>query len=270
MNKINFDSTKDGLEIARSIVLKRLKKDLNWNQLDRSGEGYENYVEYIGDRNKDMQRLHFLGQEVFWQLMFQGVILPGHGANQELPFFHITEYGQKVLNEEKIIPHDPTGYLDNFQNNINNPDPIVEFYLTESLQCFNTGNFVASIVMLGVASEKMFLLLCDAVSNSLTSKKEMSKFQNILNKISMKEKQDWLTRKIINMDEKIKKQLPENIETTLMGIFSLIRLERNDLGHPNGKGLNVTRDDAYVYLRLFPSYCKVITQVIQFLKNNKI
>ena len=42
-------------------------------------------------------------------------------------------------------------------------------YLDESLQTFSTGNNVAAMVMLGVAAERAFNLLCDSLMGALTS-----------------------------------------------------------------------------------------------------
>jgi len=49
MSKINFDPNEEGgLELARAIVLERLRNDRGWNQYDPSGSGFDRFVEYVG------------------------------------------------------------------------------------------------------------------------------------------------------------------------------------------------------------------------------
>jgi len=60
MDKIRFDpSEKGGLELARVVVLQRLREDKNWNQYDPSGQGFDKYVEYVGDAVQGRHRLVF-------------------------------------------------------------------------------------------------------------------------------------------------------------------------------------------------------------------
>ena len=50
MSKINFDPKEPGgLELARAIVLERLRNDKSWRQYDLGGEGFDQFVEYSGD-----------------------------------------------------------------------------------------------------------------------------------------------------------------------------------------------------------------------------
>ena len=102
------------------------------------------YIEYIGDSNLARRRAEMLAQDVFWELVIQGVLAPGYNtANPNLPHFHRTEYGEKVLAEEKFIPHDPDGFLRQFQSELPNADATVTAYLAESLDCFARGNHIA-------------------------------------------------------------------------------------------------------------------------------
>lgn len=270
MEKIQFNPKEEGgLELARAIVLERLKKYKDWRQYDLSGTGFDMLVEYIGDPKDAREKLVFLAQDVLWEFMIQGIIAPGlNVSNPNLPWFHITEYGKKVLNEGEFLPHDPTGYLDRFRTEIKNPDPTVELYLSESLNCFARGNFIASVILLGVASERAFLLLCDSILNSLSDLKEKSKFQKILEIKAIKPKMDWVLNKIQAIQSKSPRPLPDNVNIMLASIFDFIRSQRNDLGHPQEKPPKVTREDAYVNLRIFPNYFKMVGQVIEYLRNN--
>lgn len=272
MSKITFDPNEEGgLEIVRAIVLERLRCDTGWEQYDLSGAGFDPFVEYVGESYQGSQKLTFLAQDVMWEFMIQGIIAPGLDvSNPNLPWFHITEYGKKVLVAGELLPHDPTGYLELFRTDVPDLDPTVEAYVSESLNCFTRGNVIASVVMLGVASERTFLLLCDALLKALANESEKSKFQNILKRMSIKPKMDWVLQKIQNIQTKKPRPLPDNVNVMLTVIFDFIRCQRNDLGHPQSTPPQVTRDDAYVNLRIFPNYFKIVVQVVDFLEANEV
>ena len=272
MSKITFDPNEEGgLELARTIVLERLRNDKHWEQYDPSGSGFDRFVEYVGDPEHGRQKLVSLAQDVLWEFMIQGVVAPGlNVSNPNLPFFHITDYGRKVLIEGEFLPHDPTGYLERFRNETPSLDSTVELYLAESLNCFTRGSLIASVVMLGVASERTFQLLCDSLLNAIADTTEKSKFQEILDKRAMKPKMDWVLNKIQAMQSKSPRPLPDNVNIMLASIFDFIRCQRNDLGHPQEKPPKVTREDAYVNLRIFPSYFKMVNQVIDYFDNNQV
>ena len=48
------------------------------------------------------------------------------------------------------------------------------------------------------------------------------------------------------------RRLQETLVTTFVGVASVIRASRNDAGHPALP--HVERDDAFILLRLFPTY----------------
>jgi hypothetical protein len=136
------------------IIFERPRRDPGWQQLDHTGEGYVGYVEFVGSRNP--RALVFAAQEVFWQLVIEGILAPGiDSSDLNLPWFHVTEYGKDVVQSGGANPHDPTGYLNRLREKIPNPDPTVMAYLQESLATFRRGNRVASTVMLGIAPERV-------------------------------------------------------------------------------------------------------------------
>jgi len=84
--------------------------------------------------------------EVVNNLIIEGVITWGRSLDpieSQPPFMSITSYGEKVLQVGKIIPHDPDGYLEHFNNRIPKVSPLVVMYLTESIQCFHRNNLLA-------------------------------------------------------------------------------------------------------------------------------
>jgi len=259
MSKIPFDA-EGGLELAREIMLERLRREPGWNQINMyETRGFEDFVDFV-DKQRSKDRLFTLLMDVFWEFIIQGVIAPGlNPANPNLPWFHLTDYGKEVVATNDFPPHDPTGYLNGFRKSIGNPDPTVEGYLTESLNCFTRGCVVASVVMLGVASERAFLMLCDSLLQALSSSGEQAAFSKLLKSNPIKPKQDWVLKKIQSIQGTKPQPFPDNVNVMLTVIFDFIRVQRNNLGHPQKAPPKVQREEAFVNLRLFPTYYRMLT-----------
>ncbi len=271
MSKISFDPEEEGgVETVRAIILLRLREDQSWNQFGQP-QGFDKFVDYIGDADKGRLKLGSLYQDILWEFIIQGVIFPGINlSNSNLPWFHLTEYGRRVLEEGRYLPHDPTGYIKRFRTNVINPDPVVVTYLTESLECFRRGNLIASIVMLGIASERMLLLLCSALLDSLSNGTEKEEAQNIFKSMPIKPKLDWVTNKIENLQRGKPRPLPDDVNIMLIAIFNFIRRQRNDLGHPQESPPEITREQAFANLEIFPSYCSMANQVVEYFHDNRV
>lgn len=164
MPGIPFNPDQPSVEPVREAVLNRLRHDKNWSQFDNTGSGFDPYVEYVGDERRGRRLFLLYSREVIWQLMSEGVLAPGsNSSNLDLPFFRVTDYGGDFLNAEEGHPHDPTGYLAAVNRRVPEPDPTVLAYLAESAATFRRGSTVASMVMLGVAAERVFDLLCESL-----------------------------------------------------------------------------------------------------------
>jgi hypothetical protein len=272
MSKINFDPTKsDRYEVARAIVIERLRNDKRWEQFDTSGSGFDKYVEYIGPPGNGKEQLKLLAIDILWELMIQGILAPGsEGQNIRLPVFHVTDYGRIVLEKGKFLPNDPVGYIERINQVMKRPDDTILTYLSESLECFNKNCFVSAVILLGVASEREFLLLCESLLNALTDTKERAKFNKILDKRAIKPKFDWVFNKIQAILHTKSHSLPENLNIMLTVIFDFIRRQRNELGHPQERPPSVSREEVFVNLNIFPDYLKTVDQVIAYLNNNKV
>jgi hypothetical protein len=273
--KIPFDSTHDALSTARQIVIERLRRDASWDHLDRSAEGFVPFVEYVAPnepaRQNARSRLVFLAQEVFWQLLIEGIVAPGMNSdNLDLPRFHITEHGRKVLASSEPQPYDPTGYLSRLRERVPSPDPTVSAYLAESLETFRKANLVASTVMLGIAAERVFLLLCDSLAAALSNAAEKAAFAKLLDRFPMKPKLDWVQNKIQQVQKQAPPGFPENATIMLVAIYDLMRTQRNELGHPREAPPNVHRQDAFVNLQIFPRYYEIAEKVRSFLAANPV
>jgi hypothetical protein len=143
-------------------------------------------------------------------------------------------------------------------------------YVGEALETFRRRSLIAAMVMLGVAAERVFLLLCRSTRTALTSPREISKFDAVLARPAMKPKLNWLHPKIQQLQEAGLAGFPENAALAVTVVYDLIRNQRNDLGHPRETPPKVTVDEAFTNLQIFPAYYETAEKVRTFLSATKI
>ena len=107
-------------------------------------------------------------------------------------------------------------------------------YLVESLETFLRGNLIASTVMLGVAAERVFNLICDSLEPARASPKEREKLAALQKRLSIKGRADWVHDKLRAVQDGKPHGFPENAAIMVTGIYDMIRKQRNDLGHSRG------------------------------------
>lgn len=207
-------------------------------------------------------------QEVFWNLVFEGVLAIGkNSSNLNLPWFHVTRYGHEVLRAGPANPHDSTGYLKQLFEKVPQADPSVVAYLSESLNAFRHGNRVAATVMLGIAAERVFLLLCDSLAAALADPAEQKDFEKVLGRFAINPKLKWVHQKIQSIKAR---GFPENANIMVTAIYDFMRGQRNELGHPREVPPAVTQEDAFVNLQVFPRYYQTAEEVRAFLVANRV
>jgi len=271
--KLCFDASKpDAFDVVRRAFFNRLRADTTWHWVEGRTAEFGPYIDFVPsyDRGEGFTR-NLL--DVYWALVVEGVIAPGaKGNSDDLYQFHLTEYGNKVVAEPDYQPHDPAEYLRQLGANVATPDATVLAYLQESLHCYARGLVVASTMMLGIAAERVFLLVCESLLAALRDAGEQADFQRILDRNPMKPKLDWLNKKLRDVQDRKPRptDLPEDVDIKVLGIYNMVRSQRNELGHPRETPPAVTRNDAYDYLHMFPNFYATAERVREFLAKNKV
>ena len=215
--------------------------------------------------------------EQFYVLMNQGVIAPGadHYYGSYLSAFHVTEYGMECLKAREILPYDIDGYLAKIKA-IKNIDEWVQFYVTEALKCYNANCMEASIIMLGLANEKIMkgqissllsFLKIHYNSEYQKMEKEIDKEINISNKYE-------IYTKYFNETKVKEKKNPKNNKKNFSEITSLmdklsstlyantVRITRNSMSHPNE--LKMERTEVLMLFISFIKYCEIQYEFINY------
>lgn len=264
MSKVNFDVNNPDRSLVRHIVIRRLRDDRSWRSFDLTGAGFLPYVNVSGPQ---IGQFAFFAQEVYWQLLSTGVIAPGYNqSNIELPNFHLTPFGEEFVRTGEWPAYDPASYLAGLVQIVPSPDSTVLAYLTESLRSFERGGYVASAVMLGIAAEQVFLLLCESTETALTNPSEKQRFSKLLARYPMKPKLDFLHQKYIALQRNSPQGFPDNAALMVIAVYDIMRTQRNELGHPQKSPPSVEAPDLLTNLQVFPHYYKTVEVIRTVLK----
>lgn len=269
--RLPYDPFHPNWSLLRQIFFNRLRVDDSFRQIPAEGEGFENFVQFQHPANPDRRELGWHMLEVFWQLVIEGIVAPGlNPSNPNLPWFHVTPYGRKVLDAGEYQPHDTTGYLQRLTARVSTPDPTVVTYVQEALETFQRRNLIAAMVMLGVAAEQVFLLLCDSMEGALSAPRERARLQTLRTRTSIKPVLDWIHAKIVAVHAQRLPGFPENAPLMVTAIYDMIRSQRNDLGHPQPRPPRLDIEECFANLQIFPTYYETAQRVRQFLGANKV
>jgi len=203
--------------------------------------------------------------ELVWSLISQGLVFVDFNnrsaANWRL---NATERGCFSLQDQATNPDDSSNYIKNIREITSNDDNLM-VYADEALHAYRAQCYLSTIVMLGVASESAFYQLGDAFLNWLPEGNEKENFSKILqnNKLRYIQKFTEFRKRLGAHIRDIDEELTDNLTLTLDAVLELLRINRNEAGHPTGKIVN--RPDAFVMLQIFPHYLKRLFQLKIFL-----
>jgi hypothetical protein len=225
----------------------------------RSLNGIEAYFRGLMDHREIRVSIKMI-IECVSELMSLGLIIPYHNeSNYWKEWLGVSERGQEYINNVNS-PYDPDGYLKRIRSKTSSIDPIVFAYLSESVAAFNRHLYFASAVTLGAASERLILLLVDSANSFI---QRASSGSAIRTEDSIFTSYRNFRKKIDPHKKLFPGQLRESYETILDTLFNLIRMTRNDAGHPKKASL----DEALVRVGLeaFGQYLNTVNELTVFL-----
>lgn len=207
-------------------------------------------------------------QQIIHEFYIEGIINPGKKMLPRLrsmshflifPLFHVTEYGEKVLENTEYQPYDPDGYLQKIKTEISTIDTVIIRYLEECLSCFRRNLLLSSAVMLGCASEKAVLLLIEIFGGTLHGADKKA-FEKEINTFIIIRKYSALWSRLEPIAKSLPNNLGNNLESIIHNTFDIIRTTRNDAGHPSDNVIE--KETVHANLLLFPIFCKRIYKLI--------
>jgi len=175
----------------------------------------------------------------------------------------LTPRGAEAADDASLNPDNVPRYLKKVTEDVPHLSEISQLYLREALQAYTGDCFLASTMMLGVASEAMFYDVAESFAKWLNTESGKK-----LTEILAKESIPYI-HKFVEFQKRLlasKGQLPpalqQNLDLNINSVLELLRLARNDVGHPTG--IKMERHDAFQYLLLFPGLARRLHEIKTF------
>ncbi len=195
--------------------------------------------------------------EVFWDLFRQGAITLGRDANQPgWPGYRLTRFGHQIAQHAPFRFHDTKAYVEMVKTYVPDISPEAVVYLEEAVAAFYADCLLGSCVMLGVAAEAEFLRLIEVAATGATHGTKfapLSKPAFIRHKIT---KFLGILKPIVHA---LPKDATEDLEINFQMIQSVLRIARNEAGHPTAG--TPQREQVYVNLQLFAAFARQLMRL---------
>jgi hypothetical protein len=197
--------------------------------------------------------------EALWSLVGQGLVYLNFSESAPSNWrFQLTESGKAAARNQEINPDNQDEYLRRLNAKVPDASNTVISYTIEALRSYRNRCYLASAVMLGVASEAAFLEMAEAFAHWLRfdegSTDEGTMFLDMLRNPRASYQQKFLEyrKKLESRKQLLPYDLADGIALTLDTILDLLRIYRNEAGHPQGKVF--PRDQAKINLEVFVHY----------------
>ncbi len=243
--------TSNSLLTLQSTIMRLLSQP---NVDRRLGRGRHYFTEAVMNQFPAQERpTPELITQVLWSLIGKGLVYID--IEQPAPenwSWRLTNAGAVSAKDEQFNPDDPERYLLRLRSNIPAVSDLVFMYAGEAVRCYTHECYLASAVMLGVASEAAFLEMAQASVNWLEAAGQ--KLQAILDKPRQPyvKKFEEFRKRIEPRKSELSTELTDGMSLTFDSVLDLLRISRNEAGHPTGKSM--LREDQYISLQMFGRY----------------
>ncbi|HSH59870.1 MAG TPA: hypothetical protein VK988_09575 [Acidimicrobiales bacterium] len=195
--------------------------------------------------------------EALWGLVGEGLVYldpAGQGSSTDNWRWSLSSVGVRAAAGGTWEPRDPEGYLRRLRAHTPQVDPVALSYVEEALRAFSARCYLATSVMLGVASERVVDGLAGSVIDAVPEAKKLR--EAVQNPRTSQFNRFFELRKQL---EPMRSQLPDDLgdTITLDAVADLLRIARNEAGHPTGR--QVDEDTAYTHLQMAARYLQKMT-----------
>lgn len=198
--------------------------------------------------------------EALWGLVGDGLVYldpAGQGSGTDNWQWKLSSAGIRAVTGGPWEPADPAGYLRRLRAAAPDLDPLAVRYVEEALRAFAARCYLASSVMLGVASEQAFTGLAEAFAAAQGDRAES------LRKLLASPGSFYSVRfrEFRKRLEPIRGGLPPELVDvlTLDAVGDLLRVTRNAAGHPTGQ--DIDEDTARTHLQMAAVYLRKMTDL---------
>lgn len=201
--------------------------------------------------------------QTLWSLVGRGLIYINIGQSAPENWeWRLTDAGTAGAKDEQFNPDDPERYMARLRSNVAGMSDLVSAYADEAVRCYTNGCYLASAVMLGVASEAAFMEM--AVASVAWLQSSGAALRKILDdpRQPYVRKFEEFRKRIEPRKDNLPDEFADGMSLTFDAVLDLLRIRRNDAGHPTGKP--VLREDQYISLQMFARYLQRLYQFRAF------
>lgn len=194
--------------------------------------------------------------EAVWSLVAKRMVYVDYSQSASSNWkIHLTERGREAARDSTLNPDNVPAYLRRVVADIPALTTIPRFYLDEALRAYSNECYTASTMMLGVAAEATFYDVAVSFAAWLNNSSG-SALADVLAKPTTAYIQKFIEfqKRLAANKGHLLVHLQQNLDLNINSVLELLRLARNDVGHPTG--VQVTRHDAFQYLVIFPGLAK--------------
>jgi hypothetical protein len=179
--------------------------------------------------------------EEIWSFYRQGLLRPGPSRLDQsfsLDRAVLTFYGEHCMQEKRILPHDPQGFLADLQRRCGALDPEVEVLARESLLTFQANCLVASVILIGTASERLIQVLFESYRDAYQNQPDRDRLDQKWEHRSRRfivQKFAWLWQELETKRTELNNagRLWDGAEGLVRATFDALRTARNEVVHQN-------------------------------------
>ena len=195
-----------------------------------------------------------------WSLIGQGLAYLDY-TPRSFEFWDLipTARGVAAVGDLDINPDDPE-YVESLCRRIPSLSDTVKVYVGEASSAYKVGLYRASAVMLGVASEAVTLEVAGVLGQRI-QRDQAKRYLRIVHdpKKSYHAKLEEFWKKLKSNKDSFPVDLPDGLDSTITAVCDLLRVYRNDAGHPTGKV--VDRNLCQRHLGIFVPYAEKLYEL---------
>lgn len=203
-------------------------------------------------------------QEAIWGLIGRG--LAYIDISQPAPenwSLRLTRAGRAAADDVELNPDDPEGYKERVRRLAPQLSPLVTLYLDEAINAYYHECYLSASVMLGVAAEALLIETGTAFATWLGGTAGQNLAQTLINpRRNYVEKFKAFRSRLEVERSRIPDALSDNLDVRLNATMEILRLHRNDSGHPTG--VVADRATCRIHLIVFAEVCARYYGLLRF------
>lgn len=255
---------------VRQHLMEHLKQSLVSNQINPGSIQVMGVYHYLAHFYPHPQAsiAQRIARELLQEFVNNNLLFVGCGDDQGFPWFTLTAYGVECINKGELLPFDPNGYLVSVQSRVPGLDNVTMIYLQEAISTFNRDFYLSASVALGVASEQLILRMIDSYVAAFRDLQRKATAEKRYEGKQLRAQYGLFKQDFSSLRPSLPRDLYADFETHLDSIFQLIRVTRNDSGHPSGAVPE--RAIVMANLQAFPYFAARVLAIVKHFEANPI